>query len=80
VCSLLTLRVALQRALKHKQEKALQELDAAVAIGDIDVVRMLLARGLPVNAGDHDKRTALVRLRSPSVFVMHLLAKSWSQI
>lgn len=55
----------MQAALKHTQDKALVELNAAASSGDMETVTLLLTRGLPVNAGDHDKRTALVRSTAP---------------
>eukprot|EP00892_Ulva_mutabilis_P004198 jgi/Ulvmu1/214/UM001_0218.1 len=53
------LRGAIQQELKRCQESALTELTYAASSGHDDVVKNLLARGLPIDAGDYDGRTTL---------------------
>jgi ankyrin repeat protein len=49
----------MQSALKRSQHTALERLTFAVTEGDLETVKVLLARGLPVNAGDYDNRTTI---------------------
>jgi ankyrin repeat protein len=49
----------MQSALKRSQHTALERLTFAVTEGDLETVKVLLARGLPFNAGDYDNRTTI---------------------
>eukprot|EP00892_Ulva_mutabilis_P004253 jgi/Ulvmu1/219/UM001_0223.1 len=53
------LRGAIKRELKRSQEAALADLTYAASVGHVDTVSHLLARGLPIDAGDYDGRTTL---------------------
>ena len=53
------IRESIKRELKHTQETAMSELTYAASVGHQDIVTHLLAMGLPINKGDHDRRTPL---------------------
>jgi ankyrin repeat protein len=55
----LQLRESIKRELRRSQDKAMCELIFAASTGQLDTVRVLLARGLPINQGDYDDRTTL---------------------
>eukprot|EP00854_Cymbomonas_tetramitiformis_P010959 gene10959-12959_t len=53
------LKQRIQLALVKRNSDALTAMTYAASEGDVDTVRVLLKRGLPVNTGDYDARTTL---------------------
>jgi hypothetical protein len=53
------MRESIKRELKRSQDIAMGELTYAASIGQIDTVRLMVAKGLPINQGGYDNRTAL---------------------
>lgn len=46
-------------AIQKRNSDALSTITYAASNGDVDTVRNLLARGVPINQGDYDNRTTL---------------------
>jgi ankyrin repeat protein len=55
----LQLRESIKRELRRSVDKAMGELTFAASTGELETVRVLLARGLPIDQGDYDNRTTL---------------------
>ncbi|GMH33513.1 hypothetical protein BSKO_01347 [Bryopsis sp. KO-2023] len=53
------LHQAIQAAIQKRNADALSTITYAASNGDVDTVRNLLARGVPINQGDYDDRTTL---------------------
>lgn len=48
-----------QAAIQKRNADTLSTITDAASNGDVETVKHLLARGLPINQGDYDNRTAL---------------------
>lgn len=48
-----------QGAIQKRNSDALSTITYAASNGDVDTVKNLLARGVPINQGDYDNRTTL---------------------
>ena len=74
------MRESIRRELRRSQDNAMGELTYAASMGQIDAVRHLLARGLPINQGDYDDRTTLhvAVAEGQAAIVKLLLAKGAS--
>lgn len=73
-------RESIKRELRRSQDSAMGELKFAASTGQIDTVRHLLARGLPINQGDYDDRSTLhvAVAEGQATIVKLLLAKGAS--
>jgi hypothetical protein len=78
--SFLQMRESIKRELKRTQDRSMGELIFAASTGQVDAVRVLLARGLPINQGDYDNRTTLhlAVAQGQLAIVKLLMAKSAS--
>ena len=53
------MRQSIKRELRRSQAVAMADLTYAAAMGELQTVKLLLARGLPINQGNYDGRTTL---------------------
>jgi ankyrin repeat protein len=77
----LELKVAIQMALTKRNSDALSGMTYAASEGDVETVKHLLQRGLPVNSSDYDLRTTLhLAAAEGNVRVVELLVEEGADI
>lgn len=71
------MRQSIKRELKRSQAVAMADLTYAASMGELQTVKLLLARGLPINQGNYDNRTTLhlAVVRGQSAVARMLLTK-----